>query len=668
MTAEKWRQISAIYNAAIARAGADRTAYVSSACGGDDDLRREVELLLAQGDSFLQETLAVPPGSRLGAYELLEVIGAGGMGIVYRARDLKLQRDVALKVLPEAVALDPDRIARFRREATVLASLNHPNIAAIHGFEDSGDVHALVLELVDGPTLADRIAKGPIPLDEALPMARQIAEALEAAHEQGVIHRDLKPANIKLRPNGTVKGLDFGLAKALEPAGTTQQAAGHASLSPTITSPAIMTGVGVLLGTATYMSPEQARGKPADKRADIWAFGAVLYEMLTSKRAFHGEDVTDTLAAVVRSEPKWDALPESISPSLRVFLRRCLHKDSKQRVGDIRDMRLALEGAFELAVSGAPPPAVRRKPMWRRSLPYALTALPAVLASAIVAWSLWPTSTPLSPARFVYDLPANQSFRNPGRPVMALSPDGRRLVYNTTGGFFVRSFAALEARLIPGTEPASTSPFFSPDGDWIGYWESGQLKRIGLDGGAPVVICASTNLFGVSWERDNTILFGQPAGIMRVSANGGSPQVVIRAKQGEAMYGQQLLPDGDSVLFIVTTVSGDARWDTADVVVQSLATGKRTVLLHGGSDARFIRSGHLLYALRDALYAVPFDPVRLQFTGRPVSFAQGIARAGLPRTNTAAANYAVSDTGTLIYLSADLRGGFVVEGNGMNPC
>src|SRR5262245_17213254 len=658
MPPERWRQVSAVYKQAIARTGKDRDAYLADACGGDADLRRDVDSLLAQGESFLRSRVTLPPGSRIGAYELLEVIGAGGMGIVYRARDLKLQREIALKVLPETVALDPDRIARFRREATVLAALNHPNIGAIYGFEDSGEVHALALELVHGPTLADRIVQGPIPLDEALPIARQIAEALEAAHEQGVIHRDLKPANIKLRPDGTVKVLDFGLAKALEPAGTTQQAAGHASLSPTITSPAMMTGVGVLLGTATYMSPEQARGKPADKRADIWAFGAVLYEMLTGKRAFYGEDVTDTLAAVVRTEPKWDALPESISPSLRVFLRRCLHKDSKQRVGDIRDMRLALEGAFEPAVSGAPPPAVRRKPMWRRSLPYALTALPAVLASAIVAWSLWPTSTPLSPARFVYDLPANQSFRNPGRPVMALSPDGRRLVYNTTGGFFVRSFAALEARLIPGTEPASTSPFFSPDGDWIGYWESGQLKRIGLDGGAPVLICASTNLFGVSWERDNTLLFGQPAGIMRVSANGGSPQVVIRAKQGEAMYGPQLLPDGDSVLFSVTTVSGDTRWDTADVVVQSLATGKRTVLLHGGSDARFIRSGHLLYALRDALYAVSFDAARLQVTGGPVSVAQGLTRANGPTLNPAAANYGVSDTGTLVYLLAGTRGGF----------
>src|SRR5262245_1508445 len=342
MTAERWRQISAIYNAALARAAADRTAYVSSACGGDDDLRREVELLLAQGESFLARPVGLPAGSRIGAYELIEVIGTGGMGIVYRARDLKLQRDVALNVLPEAVALDPDRIARFRREATVLASLNHPNIGAIYGFEDSGDVHALVLELVEGPTLADRIAQGPVPLDEVLLMARQIAEALETAHEQGIIHRDLKPANIKLRPDGTVKVLDFGLAKALEP----MAALGvNATVSPTITSPAMMTGVGVLLGTAAYMSPEQARGKAVDKRSDIWAFGCVLYEMLAGQRAFPGDDLSETLAAVIKSEPDWSALPATLPAPARRLLSRCLEKDRKRRFADIADARLELDEA-----------------------------------------------------------------------------------------------------------------------------------------------------------------------------------------------------------------------------------------------------------------------------------------------------------------------------------
>jgi len=606
-------------------------------------------------------------GTRLGPYEIQSAIGAGGMGEVYRARDTRLKRDVALKMLPESFASDPDRIARFQREAEVLASLNHPNIAAIHGVEEGPagagpHVRALVMELVDGETLADRIARGPIPVDEALPIAKQIAEALEAAHEQGIIHRDLKPGNVKVRTDGAVKVLDFGLAKLHETgsgirdsgfAGTT----GARSMSPTITSPALMTGVGVLLGTAAYMSPEQAKGRAADKRSDIWAFGCVLFEMVTGKRAFDGEDVTDTLAAVVRGEPPWNALPSSLSPTRVLCLRRCLTKDARQRLGDIRDMRLALEGAFEPAVSTQP--VVKSMPTWRRLLPYAFTAAAAALVTATLAWNRWPDSTSLTVARFVYDLPANQNFRSGGRPVMALSADGRRLVYNTTGGLYLRSFGTLEARLIPGTEPVSTTPFFSPDGNWVGYFENGQIKRIGLDGGAPVVICGATNPFGVSWERDNTILFGQPEGIMRVSANGGSPQLVVRVKQGEAVYGPQLLPDGDSVLFSVTSQVGDTRWDNADVVVQSLTTGKRTALLHGGSDARFIRSGHLLYALRDALFAVPFDPGRLQFTGGPVSVAQGIARAGNATGNTAAGNYAVSDAGTLVYLLAGARLGFL---------
>jgi eukaryotic-like serine/threonine-protein kinase len=603
--------------------------------------------------------MAIAIGTRIGPYEVVSAIGAGGMGEVYRARDTRLKREVAIKILPESFASDPDRLARFQREAEVLASLSHPNVAGIYGLEESDGVRALVMELVEGETLAERITRGPIPVEEALPIAKQIAEALEAAHEQGIIHRDLKPANIKIRPDGSVKVLDFGLAKLNEPPGAGGANTSPLSLSPTITSPALMTGVGVLLGTAAYMSPEQARGKPADKRSDIWAFGCVLYEMFTGQRAFAGEDVTETLAAVVKSEPTWDTLPSDLSASVRAFLRRSLQKNAKQRLHDVADMRLALEGAFETTVSGSTAPVVRPKPAWRRSLPYALTALAAVVASAIVAWNLWPTSTPPATVRFVYDLLANQRFRGVGRRVMAVSADGRRLVYNTTSGLYVRSFGTLDARLVPGTEPASTSPFFSPDGNWVGYFENGQLKRLGLDGGAPIVICAATNPFGVSWERDNTILFGQPAGIMRVSANGGSPRLVVATKSGETVYGPQLLPDGDSVLFSITSQTGDTRWDNADVVAQSLATGKRTVLLHGGSDARFTRSGHLLYALRDALYAVPFDPAGLQVTGGPAPIAQGVARSGNPATSTAAANYAVSDTGTLVYLAAGARGAFV---------
>ena len=380
-------------------------------------------------------------GARIGPYEVTALIGEGGMGKVWRAHHTGLKRDDALKVLPDGFTSDPDRLARFQREAQVLASLNHPNIAHVYGLERTDGVQALVMELVEGPTLADRIAQGPVPVDEALPIAKQIAEALEAAHEQGIIHRDLKPANIKVRADGTVKVLDFGLAKALEPTGTMSPSV---SQSPTITSPAMMTGVGMLLGTAAYMSPEQARGKAVDKRSDIWAFACVLYEMLTGKRAFGGEDVADTLAAVVRSEPAWDALPDDVSPSLRVFLRRCLQKSAKQRLHDIADMRLALEGAFESTAAHPGQSAAVAPPVWRRGLPVAVTAVMAILATGLAAWSLWPTVIPATVSRFNHVLPRGQQIRGGGRTVMAFSPDGRHFVFNTTAGLHLRSMDALE--------------------------------------------------------------------------------------------------------------------------------------------------------------------------------------------------------------------------------
>ena len=592
--------------------------------------------------------MAIGVGSRVGPYEVTALIGEGGMGKVWRAHHAALKRDDALKVLPDAFASDPERLARFRREAQVLASLNHPNIAHVHGLEQADGVQALVMELVEGPTLADRIAQGPIPLDEALPVAKQIAEALEAAHEQGIIHRDLKPANMKLRPDGTVKVLDFGLAKAVEP----MASRADATASPTITSPAMMTGVGVLLGTAAYMSPEQARGKTVDKRSDIWAFGCVLYEMLTGQRAFGGEDVTDTLAAVVRAEPEWDALPTGVSPSVRTFLRRCLQKNPKQRLHDIADMRLALEGGFETPAADARPSVGAAKSIWRRPLALvAATAIVAVLATGFVAWSLWPTVEPVTVSRFDYDLPEGQQFRNRFWPLMALSADGRTIGYSTQQGLALRRLDDLEARLIPGTGVNASNPVFSPDGQAVAYWQSGELKRVSISGGAPVVICAAMGAFGLSWETDNTILFGQAKGIMRVSANGGAPELVIEAKEGEQVHGPQLLPDGDSVLFSVTTGKGSTRWDEGQVVVQSLRTGERTVVLEGGSDARYVRSGHLVYALENRLFAVSFDADRLEVQGGPVAVVEGVLRATAPAINSAAANYGVSDRGTLVYVT-----------------
>ena len=581
-------------------------------------------------------------GTRLGPYEISAQIGVGGMGEVYRATDTKLDRQVAIKVLPEAFASDPERLARFDREAKTLAALNHPNIAQIHGLEESDGIRALVMELVEGPTLADRIAQSAVTVDEALPIAKQIAEALEAAHEHGIIHRDLKPANVKVRPDGTVKVLDFGLAKAMEPAGAMSASA---SMSPTITTPA-QTMQGAILGTAAYMSPEQAKGKVVDRRADIWAFGAVLYEMLTGQKPFSGDDVSTTLARVIEREPDWDVLPSNLSPVLATYLRRCLAKEPRQRVHDIADVRLALEGAFETDSSQVVGAAAVAQPTWRQPLPVAMAAsVVAVLVCGLAAWSLWPTPEPGVVSRFDYDLPEEQAFRNTGRPAIALAPDASAFVYNTAGGLYLRTIGELEAQLMLGTEPHLTSPFFSPDGQQVAYWDvEQQLKRIGTTGGTPVVIADNVaNPWGVSWGPDDMILIGQPEGIMRVSATGGTPELVIPAMEGESLYGAQLLPDRNSVLFSATT----ADWDDGQIVAQSLTTGERTVLVEGGTDAQYVPTGHLVYALGDGLFAMAFDPDSLTVSGGAVPLAQGLRR-GVP--NTSVAHYGVSQNGTLVYV------------------
>ena len=589
--------------------------------------------------------MSLVAGSRIGPYEIVSLLGAGGMGEVYRARDGKLQRDVAIKILPPAPAADPDRLARFEREAQVLASLNHPNIAAIYGFED----RALVLELVEGPTLADRIAQGPIPIDEALPIARQIAEALEAAHDLGVIHRDLKPANIKLRADGTVKVLDFGLAKLSDPLAS--NAPSGVSLSPTITTPAA-TQAGVILGTAAYMSPEQARGKAVDKRADIWAFGCVLFEMLTGTRAFEDEDVSLTLSKVLRLDADFGALPTGVPPRVAQTIRVCLQKDPKKRAADMHDVRLALDGAFE-TIAAAPAVAAPSMPLWRKPAIVAVVAAAAALVVAgAVAWSVWPTPRPQPIVRFDYDVPTDHAFRRPGRVVMAFSPDGRSIVYNTSQGLYLRTLGDLEPRLIQGTEEDLANPFFSPDGQSVGYFAAsggGQLKRIAISGGAPVVVASATIPFGVSWAEDDTILFGQPAGIMRVAATGGTPELVIRAEKGEEVYGPQLMPDGASVLFTTTTVAGASRWDEALIVRQSLSSGDRTVLVKGGADGRYVPTGHLVYALEDGVFGVAFDPDRPGVSGGPVPLTQRVRRAN--GATTGAANYGISRDGTLVYVT-----------------
>jgi serine/threonine-protein kinase len=469
------------------------------------------------------------------------------MGQVYRATDTNLKRQVAIKVLPEALAADADRLARFQREAEVLATLNHPNIAQVHGLEKSDGTLALVMELVEGPTLADRIAQGAIPIDEALPIAKQIAEALDAAHEQGIIHRDLKPANIKVRSDGTVKVLDFGLAKAMEPA---SGSSASMSLSPTITTPA-MTQAGMILGTASYMAPEQARGKAVDKRADIWAFGCVLYEMLTGKRAFDGEDIVDVLGAVARLDPDWTAIPDATPPVIRRLVRRCLEKDRKRRMADISTAVFLIEELRELPVDPARRP-VASSPLWMRAL-LALVAVGVVAAIAgAAAWAIKPSAVPLvTRSRLV--LPEGQQFTTDSQAV-AIALDGTQLVYVANQRLFLRSLSELEARPIQGTDSpvislnAISSPVFSPDGRSIAYWDRGSIKRIVIGGGTAVTLCQSDRLWGMSWS-ENEIVYGAGAqGIMRVSANGGMPEQIVSVESTELAASPQMLPGNRAVL------------------------------------------------------------------------------------------------------------------------
>ena len=557
------------------------------------------------------------------------------MGEVYRAHDTKLDRDVAIKVLPEEFAQDEDRLARFEREARLLASLNHPNIASIYGYESN----ALVLELVEGQTLAERLQQGPIPVEEAIVIAKQIAEALEAGHEAGVIHRDLKPANIKLKEDGTIKVLDYGLAKALE--GEAASAAdSELSQSPTLTRQG--TQVGVILGTAAYMSPEQAKGKRVDNRTDVWAFGAVLYEMLTGKRAFPGDDVSETLASVIKSEPDLDALPAETPETVRRTLQLCLNKDLKERVQAVGDVRLAMQGAFETNPTTGPSVSGSRPSM-------AMAASAAVLLSVLTGFVVWnlarPDATPSPVARFSLHLPggAALSSRSYGQP-MALSPDGSRLVYTGNDALYLRAVDRTEPTRVRGTEGAR-SPFFSPDGEWIGFWANSELQKVSIRGGAPESLAEIVNLMGAQWGADGTIVFSDAgAGILRVSADGGTPEVLVpRAESALVAQGPQILPGGTTVLF---TLGSFGNWHEAQIVAQSLETKERKVLIDGGRDARYLTTGHLAYVLDGTLLAVPFDVDELAVMGSAVALVEGVKTGG---TASGAAQFSVSDTGTLVY-------------------
>jgi eukaryotic-like serine/threonine-protein kinase len=566
------------------------------------------------------------------------------MGEVYRARDSKLNRDVALKILSEVFALDPDRLARFQREAQVLASLNHPNIGGIYGFEESNGVQALVLELVEGPTLADRIAQGSVPLDEALPIARQIAEALEAAHEQGIIHRDLKPANIKLRPDGTVKVLDFGLAKALDPS----SGAIDTSQSPTITSPA-MTRMGIIMGTAAYMSPEQARGKAIDKRSDIWAFGCVLYEMLTGKRAFGGDDVTDTLARVLMKEPEWLALPPSTPPAIRKLIRRCLAKDRRERLSDAADARLEINETLT-APSGDALPAttlLARVPLWRRAV---APTLSLVLGGLTVGLAVWFLTRPTPPrvTRLTATPSGSAALSVSGfPPAVAISPDGTRLAYVGAGAqqIVVRALDQIQPTTLAGLG-APGGLFFSPDGQWIGFFDGvTALKKVAATGGSPTTISRIVgNPVGASWSTDETIIFATNdpgSGLLRVAAAGGQPEVLTMPNlgQGELDHGApQVLPGGQAVLFSILTTGGP------QIAVLNLTTREQKILIRGGLGAWYVPTGHLVYGvdLAGPLRAVGFDVRRLEVVGTPVPVLDEV------KTVT---NRSLALDGTLVYVA-----------------
>jgi eukaryotic-like serine/threonine-protein kinase len=587
----------------------------------------------------------VTPGTRLGPYEITVQIGAGGMGEVYRARDTTLDRDVAIKILPDHLAADPERIARFKREAKTLAALNHPHIAAIYGFEEANGLHALVMELVEGPTLADRIAQGPIPIDEALPIAKQIAEALEGAHEQGIIHRDLKPANVKVRTNGTVKVLDFGLAKAMEPA---HSAAASLSMRATITTPA-MTQAGIILGTAAYMSPEQARGKAVDKRTDIWAFGDVLYEMLTGRVAFREDTLSDTIAAILGREPEWSAL--KTPASLRRVVQRCLEKDPRRRFHDIADVRIEIEDVMSGAAgSSADATTVNA---WRQPVRLlgSVAAVVALVAVGALTWSLQKGGATTAPPRVLRMTIASSGTVAAADRSLAMTPDGTRVVYvGINNQLMVHALDRLDPTAIHTGAGPLNWVFVSPDGRWVGFAEGRTLRKVAITGG-PAQTIAQTNLrIGATWAPDDSIIFAsdEATGLQRVSANSGNVDVLTQPAQarGELEHlWPEMLPGGRAILFTITATTGGRAAD--QVAILDLGTREYKVLVRGGSHAHYVPSGHLVYTAEGTLRAVPFDLARLEAGTTPVTV--------LPRlvtTRQGAGDFDVAADGTLAYMDA----------------
>jgi Tol biopolymer transport system component len=664
MTPDRWQQISRIYYDALARDDGERASFLREACRDDEVLRQEVESLLAQpvSEEFLAEpALAMATGrvddpaeptltgQRLGVYHILDLLGVGGMGEVYRARDTKLGRDVAFKVLPLLFSADPERLARFEREARLLASLNHPHIAAIYGFEETAGVHALVLELVEGPTLAELIQRRPLPIAEAVRISHQIADALEAAHQRGIVHRDLKPQNIKVKPDGEVKVLDFGLAKAA------MAAADDDDGSPRSTASIDGTREGIILGTTSYMSPEQSRGHAVDKRSDIWAFGCVLYEMLTGRPAFAGETISDTLAAVLKQEPDWQALPADTPPGIRSLLRRCLKKDPVDRLHDIADARIEIQEAIAEPAAMTPTgPPRRAAARWMRLIPWVVAAGSVAMALLVVQLGSRGTGSPAGPVtRLDLDLPAGvELWVYP--PGVVLSPDGTRVafvgVFRGSRQLYTRRLDQFETVPIRGTENAN-AVFMSPDGGALGFITADlALKRVSLADGLVTTIEHDAEFSaGAAWGPDERITFVRAGALWQVPASGGPAKQIttIDSGKGELLHAwPSVIAQGRTLLF--ASITGTRR-DASHIEALSLVTGQRRVIIESGTFPLYLRSGHLVFFRDGALLGAPFDVDRLEVTGPVIRVLENLAVGTIMDAPLAA----LSDAGSLTYAPSD---------------
>ena len=664
---DRWDRLAALFDSARELPVSERSSFVQRA-SADPALKSEIESLLAvDGEDAI---IDVPPaeafaaliddgpgvrvGDMIGPYRIDSPLGSGGMGEVYRACDTNLNRDVAIKILPASFANDPERLARFRREAQVLAALHHPNIAFIYGLEErpisqnGSAVTAIVMELVDGQTLAEQLNGGKggatrIPLAEALAVARQMADAVETAHEQGIIHRDLKPANVKIRHDGTVKVLDFGLAKISEATG---QTVNGSSKSPGIAAEG-MTAPGTILGTTAYMSPEQTKGQPADKRSDVWAFGCVFFEMLTGTRPFDGQTAAETIASILKEEPDWSLLPP-LPRAIEILLRRCLEKDGKKRLSDMSTVRFLLSDTLPLWIQPAPKTT--------------LSQLGGLVAAAAVGVALvllveWARhqSAPLDPSsvsRFVTALPPAQGLRNMGRLAIAVSPDGRRFAYVAGGQLWRRSLETRDASPLINAGHPAVSPTFSPDGASVAFWQQGAIFSVAFDGGPLNRLYSVESMpYGMHWSSEGIFAAVQVSAsplsgsrIVRLDPETGVVLQIARSAEGETFYGPWPLPDGRGILVTISDSQLPGRWDVSHIAL-ILPSGERRIIVANASDARLLPTGHLAYSVGGVVFAQPFDMRTLTVSGNRVAVLEGVGRSA---PSTATSHYDVSATGTLV--------------------